>query len=56
MEPKLTHDISSAYIHTYLVFQDRVSLYNPGSPGTHFVDQDGLELRNPPASASKCCD
>jgi hypothetical protein len=36
-----------------LVFQDRVSLYSPGCPGTHFVDQDGLELRNPPASASR---
>jgi hypothetical protein len=35
-----------------LVFRDRVSLYSPGCPGTHFVDQVGLELRNPPASAS----
>jgi hypothetical protein len=35
-----------------LVFQDRVSLYSPGCPGTHFVDQAGLKLRNPPASAS----
>jgi hypothetical protein len=34
------------------VFQDRVSLYSPGCPGTHFVDQAGLELRNLPASAS----
>jgi hypothetical protein len=25
-----------------LVFQDRVSLYSPGCPGTHFVDQAGL--------------
>ena len=24
-----------------------------GSPGTHFVDQAGLKLRNPPASASR---
>jgi hypothetical protein len=30
-----------------------VSLYSPGCPGTHFVDQAGLELRNPPASASR---
>ncbi|GAB1296547.1 Arf-GAP with dual PH domain-containing protein 2 [Apodemus speciosus] len=29
-----------------------VSLYSPDCPGTHFVDQAGLELRNPPASAS----
>jgi hypothetical protein len=34
-------------------FQDRVSLYSPGCPGTHFVDQAGLQLRNPPASASQ---
>jgi hypothetical protein len=33
-------------------FQDRVSLYSPGCPGTHSVDLAGLELRNPPASAS----
>jgi hypothetical protein len=33
-------------------FRDRVSLYIPGCPGTHFVDQAGLELRNLPASAS----
>jgi hypothetical protein len=36
-----------------LVFRDSVSLYSPGCPGTHFVDQAGLELRNPPASASR---
>jgi hypothetical protein len=31
--------------------QDRVSLRSPGCPGTHSVDQAGLELRKPPASA-----
>jgi hypothetical protein len=36
----------------FLVFRDRVSLYSPDCPGTHFVDQAVLELRNPPASAS----
>jgi hypothetical protein len=36
-----------------LVFQDRVSLCTPGCPRTHCVDQAGLELRNPPASASQ---
>jgi hypothetical protein len=36
----------------FLVFRDRVSLCSPGCPGTHFVDQAGLKLRNPPASAS----
>jgi hypothetical protein len=35
------------------VFRDRVSLCSPGCPGTHFVDQAGLELRNSPASASQ---
>jgi hypothetical protein len=34
-------------------FPDRVSLYSPGCPITHFVDQADLELRNPPASASR---
>jgi hypothetical protein len=34
-------------------FQDRVSLCSPGCPGTHIVDQAGLELRNLPASASQ---
>ena len=33
--------------------QDRVSLYSPGCPGTHSVDQAGLKLRNSPASASQ---
>jgi hypothetical protein len=37
----------------FLVFRDRVSLCSPGCPGTHTVDQAGLELRNPPASASR---
>lgn len=36
-----------------VVFQDRVSLCSPGCPGTHSVDQAGLKLRNPPASASQ---
>ena len=34
-------------------FWDRVSLCSPGYPGTQSVDQAGLELRNPPASASQ---
>ena len=36
-----------------LFFQDRVSLCCSGCPGTHFVDQAGFKLRNPPASASQ---
>jgi hypothetical protein len=35
------------------VFRDRVSLCSPGCPGTHSVDQAGLKLRNPTASASQ---
>jgi hypothetical protein len=35
------------------VFRDRVSLCNPGCPGTHSVDHTGLQLRNLPASASR---
>jgi hypothetical protein len=34
-------------------FRDRVSLCSLGCPGTHSVDQTGLELRNLPASASQ---
>jgi hypothetical protein len=37
----------------FLVFGDKVFLYSLGCPGTHFLDQAGLELRNPPASASQ---
>ena len=36
------------------VFSRQVfSVYSPGCPGTHSVDQAGLEHRNPPASASQ---
>ena len=44
----------SIYLFIYLFgfFQDRVSLCSPGCPGTHFLDQDDLELRNLPTSAS----
>jgi hypothetical protein len=38
------------FVCLFVCFRDRVSLY---SPGTHFVDQAGLKLRNPPASASQ---
>jgi hypothetical protein len=44
------------YLFIYLfilVFRDRVSLYRPGCPGSHFVDQAGLKFRNLPASASR---
>ena len=35
------------------LFRDRVSLNGCGCPETHSIDQAGLELRNPPASASQ---
>ena len=35
------------------LFWHRVSLCSPGCPRTHSVDQTGLVLRNPPASASQ---
>jgi hypothetical protein len=37
----------------FLDFRDRVSLCSPGCPETHSVEQTGLELGNPPASASQ---
>ena len=37
----------------FFFFRDRVSLYSPGCPGIHSVDQAGLELRNSLASASQ---
>jgi hypothetical protein len=55
----LTHCIG--FFSFLLGFRDRVSLCRLGCPGAHSVDQAGLELRNPPASASqvlglKVCD
>jgi hypothetical protein len=47
----LSHHIFCLFV--CLFFRDRVSLCNPGCPGTHFVDQAGLELRNLPVSASQ---
>jgi hypothetical protein len=44
---------SQGYAFFFFSLGDRVSLYSSGCPGTHFVDQAGLELRNPPASASQ---
>jgi hypothetical protein len=41
------------FVFCFFFSRDRVSLYSPGCPGTHSVDQAGLELRNPPASASR---
>jgi hypothetical protein len=40
------------YVFFFFFFLRQVSLCSPDCPGTHSVDQAGLELRNPPASAS----
>jgi hypothetical protein len=41
------------FVFVFVFGRDRVSLCSPGCPGTHSVDRAGLELRNPPASASQ---
>ena len=52
--PRLQNPIPFLFVCLFcFVFRDRVSLCSPGCPGTHSVDQAGLELRNPPASASQ---
>jgi hypothetical protein len=62
MESPFNMPICSMYIARWnklwdTVMEDRkcvmVSPYSPGCPGTHSVDQTGLELRNLPASASQ---
>jgi hypothetical protein len=53
--PTIIYTLSSffLFLNLFFGFWDRVSLCSPGCPGTHFVDQAGLELRNLPASASQ---
>ena len=46
-------ELAFSFFFLFFLFWDRVSLCSPGCPGTHFVDQAGLELRNPPAFASR---
>ena len=43
----------SRQINSVSIDLKEITKYSPGCPGTHFVDQAGLELRNPPASASQ---
>jgi hypothetical protein len=53
---KPIESLSQPWLHWLFFFffpRDRVSLCSPGCPGTHSVDQAGLELRNLPASASQ---
>jgi hypothetical protein len=53
---RLTHSCAvclSVFFVLFCFFSCRVSLCSPGCPGTHSVDQAGLKLRDPPASASQ---
>jgi hypothetical protein len=42
------------FVCLVFVFGDRVSLCSPGGLGTHCVDQDGLELKDPPTCVCVC--
>jgi hypothetical protein len=44
------------FVVVVVVSRDRVSLYSPGCPGTHSVDQAGLELRIHLCLPPKCWD
>jgi len=46
------HPHMGSQLSVTLVPRDGVSLWSPGCPETHSVDQAGLELRDLPASAS----
>jgi hypothetical protein len=46
-------DISLETVFFFFLSEDGVSLCSPSCPGTHSVDQAGLELRNMPASTSR---
>jgi hypothetical protein len=51
--PVLFKSNSALTTTTPLLLFRQVSLCRPGCPGTHFVEQAGLILRNLPASASQ---
>jgi hypothetical protein len=42
-----------SFFFFFFFFRDRVSLYSPSCPGTYFVDQTSLELKNLPVSTSQ---
>jgi hypothetical protein len=52
-EGKMGFVLQTLFLVLVLVFQDKVSLCSPGCPGTHSVDQTGLDLRNRSASVSQ---
>ena len=51
-----SHPPHTLFIFLFFYFfgfsRQGIALYSPGCPGTHFVNQAGFELRNPPGSAS----
>jgi hypothetical protein len=47
------HHVALKLILLCVCIKKKASLWSPGCPGTHSVDQAGLELRDLPASASK---
>ena len=53
LPPCIKLRLSGLLSSVFFFFLDRVSLYSPGCPRSHFVDQAGLELRSPPATASQ---
>ena len=53
MIDKYLVNLPLSFFFFFYFLWDRVSLCLPGCPGTYFVDQAVLELRNPPASASR---
>jgi hypothetical protein len=52
-ELKAQESIVLLFVCLFVLFFKTGFLCSPGCPGTHFVDQAGLQLRNPPASASR---
>jgi hypothetical protein len=52
LSPQPHQHVEIHILFFFFFFRDRF-LCSPGCPGTHFVDQAGLELRNIPASASQ---
>jgi hypothetical protein len=53
VRPPTTHCPFTCQFFLIVCLVGWFSLCSSGCPGTHFVDQAGLELRNPPASASR---
>ena len=49
----LLADFVLLFVCLFVCFEDKISLHSPGYPGTCYVDQAGLKLRDPPVSASQ---